>query len=432
MNEVREIRMIVGGDEARGASENIINISIGYASGKEESRMSSDEQCRALMRIAASSADGFAYMFRDAIGTIIDTVDGRLQDAKRSGRPVSKKQMAQYEAEFDTWLSYTADAIMSGRNAQNVERIQDVVYLAEYCASSEWDHAVEGIMEILVRMYEDDVWVGFITDFFEHGMPGEDEADQFGFRLAGEPRYIPIDTPDRISLYIDILERAGSDPGRICKTYWMDDSRICIKYLRRLLKRREGPAAWRVASIGLDLFPDSVELAAEALGAADPADADMMLKARCRMYASSLDPVHYEKARASPHWNGGWARRLAEMLAANEEYDAEMLVLVEAGMHEEALDVLQYNGTMKMAISYRMTLAASHPDRYYEACSALVAGAPKTGRGRTHYAMVRQCLRAMKAVPGHESDFHEMCRSILRDTHTASAEFRRLIKEVAE
>lgn len=416
--------------KAGGAPETIVNISISDASGKGEAQMSSDEQCRTLMRIAASDIDGYAYMFKNAVGTIIDTVDGHLQSAKQSGRSVSKDQMARYEAEFDTWFSYTTDVLMSCRNVW-IERMRDVADLARHCVSSEWDHAVERIMETLVKMYKNGAWAGFVTDFFEYGMPEGYGADPFDDLSSKGSRYVPIDTHDRINLYIDVLEGAGSDPGRIYRMYWMDDGRTCVRYLRHLLEKGGGHMARRVASIGPDLFPGSGELAAEALNAIDSADEGAELKARCGAYAAGLGPEYYEMARESPRWNAEWARRLAGMLAANKEHDAEMRVLVEAGMHEEALDVLQYDGTMKMAILHRRTLAASRPDRYYEACKALVAGAPKTGKSKAHYAMMRQCLRAMKAVPGRESDFNEMCHSMLQEGHPGSSEFRRLIKEVA-
>ena len=387
--------------------------------------MSTEEQCQMLMGLARNDPDSHIDLFRNALSRIIDAVDRRML----YGRHISRDRMALYTAEFDTWHSYMIRVLKSCRGNW-MQRAQSVTRLAGHCISAEWDYAVKRLMETLVDLYKDDAWNEAVSNYLEFGIPEEYEDDPFAF-ITGEPRHAQIPAPDRINLYLTILERAGSDPGWVLKEHWMIDDRICTRYLQYLLLHGRSTEAGRAATVGLELFPRSVRLAAAALKGLDPAD-EGSLMARCVLYAADPGSEHYEAAKASVHWDKRWARRLAVMLAACGEHGQEILVLTEAGMHAEALDALRYDGTLRMAMSHRKTFAASDPDGYYEACRALVRGAPKMGAGKEQHVVILRCLYIMKAIPGHESDFEEICESMISDECAVPAALRKLIRKVVE
>ena len=419
--------------------ELIVNLSFGYGSGEEKDHLNSEEQCQELLSLSMMGVDRHEDMFLQSIERIAITVGDHLSQQK-----VSDKQMMRYVAEFDTWLSHTVDILELCDNAPHA-RFDNVMHLVRCCIFTKWDYAKEKITETLAKLYAHDTWREPMGVFFENGPHEEFEPDAMAF-LSGMnrlPRTV-MDVHDRINLYITILNMAGEDPRRMCKMYWMRDGRICAAYFLHLLERDDRQTALRVASVGLEMFTNSGELAAAILESFDThedatatsttiitaeAREDLLLRARCRMYATSLDHMHYEMAKASASWNKCWAQNLAAMLAASGNHEAEILVLVDAGMHKEAVDALRYNGTLKAAISHRQDLVASHPDEYYEACRALVENAPKYKMGKAHQDMMRQCLRAMKYVPGRESDFEEFCCSLLSDSMPSA--LRNMIKKVA-
>ena len=428
---------IIDGDDD--AQELIVNLSFGYGSGEEKDHLNSEEQCQELLSLSMMSVGRHEDMFLQSLERIAITVGDNLSQQK-----VSDRQMMRYVAEFDTWLSHTVDILELCDNVPHA-RFDNVMHLVRCCIFTKWDYAKEKITEVLAKLYANDNWRAHMGVFFEHGPPEEFESDAITF-LSGMnrlPRTV-MDVHDRINLYITILNMAGEDPRRMCKMYWMRDGRICAAYLLHLLQRGDRQAALRVASVGLELFAQSGEIASailESLGTHEDATAtstiitaeareDLLLRARCRLYATSLDHIHYETAKESASWNKRWAQNLAAMLAASGNHEAEILVLVDAGMHREAVDALRYDGTLQAAISHRQDLAASHPDEYYEACRALVVeNATKYKMGKAHQDMMRQCLRAMKYVPGRESDFEEFCRLLLSDSMPSA--LRNMIKKVA-
>ena len=416
--------------------ELIVNLSFTYESGKKKDHLNSEAQCQEILRLSATDDNRREYIFLQALERIAITVGDRLSQQK-----VSDKQMMRYVAEFDTWLLHTVNTLKVCDSIPHA-RFDNVMNLVRCCIFTKWNYAKEKITAALAELYAHDIWREPMEIFLEYGSPGESEPTMMEF-LSGmnhSPSGV-TDVRDRINLYITILNMAGEDPRRMCKMYWMRDGRICKAYILHLLERNNRAAALRVASVGLVIFAYSGELASAILesfgtyndnrgaAAASEAEKEMLLKARCRMYATSHDPIHYETAKASASWTKNWAQKLAAMLAARGDHEEEILVLVDAGMHKEAVDALRYNGTLKAAISHRQDLVASHPDEYYEACRALVENAPKYKMGKAHQDMMRQCLRAMKYVPGRESDFEEFCCSLLNDSMPDA--LRSMIKKVA-
>ncbi|MDE0525041.1 MAG: hypothetical protein OXI27_00350 [Thaumarchaeota archaeon] len=417
--------------DGRGHDEDpcpIVRMSVCDAAGEAAAPMDTEDQCKMLMDWAQGDPDSHVGLFMSSLSNVVGAVGERMRRSRTLGRRISRERMARYEAEFDTWHSYTVRVLMSCRDDWT-PRLLNVMHLADLCLSAEWDYAEGRLTETLADLYKDDAWNTFVRDYLEFGAPEEHEYDLTLHEAAGDSRHAQTSAPDRINLYLTVLEKAGSDPGRVLGGHWMADERICTRYLQYLLRHGRGSEAGRVASVGLELFPRGVRVAAAALGALDPGDAGA-LRARCVLYAADPASEHYGAAKASAHWDAGWARRLADMLAARGEHGAEIVVLTEAGMRAEALDALRYDGTLRMAISHSRTLAASDPDGYYDACRALVTGAPKRGAGKAQHAMILQCLRIMKAIPGHESDFGAMCESMIRDERAVPAALRKSIRKV--
>ena len=413
--------------------ELIVNLSFTYGLDEHKDHLSSEEQCQALRASPASHGIN-EDMFLRSLEKITSTVSSIL-----STRNVSDKQMMRYKAEFDTWFLHTIDILKMCDSAPYM-RINNVISLVRCCIFNKWDYSNEKITAALADLYTHKTWGQFVGGFLEYGSSQESKLNMVEV-LVGQryTSYDVIDTSDRINLYIKILVMVGDDPRRICKMYWMHDARICTTYILHLLKENDKLTALRVASIGLDIFADSDELAVailESFGtrggvAVDTTETEeetLLLMARCRIYATSLDYEHYAMAKASTSWSKAWARRLTAMLAARGHHESEISVLMDAGMHREAVDALRYDGTLQAAISHRHDLVASHPNEYYDACKILVENASKHGMSKTHREMIRQCLRAMKYVPGRRSDFEEFCHLLLRDSIHAA--FSKTIKEV--
>ena len=419
--------------------ELIVNLSFDYGSGESIDSLSSEEQCQRLLNISVMASDGYESTFLRALEMIAITVGDNLSQQK-----VSDKQMMRHVAEFDTWLLHTVGILKTCKNIP-YERLDNVLNLVHCCIFTKWNYAKEKITAALADLYTYDIWREPIQVFLEYGSP--EQSDSYMMAFLSDTNRSPskiVNIFDRANLYINILNMVGEDAERMYKMYWLRDGRICTTYFLHLFERNDRPAALRVASVGLAMFAHSGDLASAILesfgtdedttttaataSSSSKAEEEILLKARCKMYATCLDPIHYEMARASASWNKKWAQDLATMLAANGNHEEEILVLVDAGMNEEAVDALRYDGTLKAAVSHRHDLAASHPDRYYEACRALVKNTPKHMMSKARRDMMLQCLRAMKYIPGRRSDFEEFCRLLLRDSMPDA--LRNMIKKV--
>lgn len=394
----------------------VIRVTTSDMSEKQISKMDIRDHGKLIFSRAKSEPEKYIDLFENCIGKILYRIDDHMSIKKESEQTIPKEQMEKYEIEFYTWFSYMNDLI---NKCNDTEYYNNISYLAYLHIVTKWNYAKENLTEILIARYEDNTRHKYVTDFFESEYEGQYEHQDIQYYS------------EKIKLYIKILKMTKSNYQRIYKKHWMDFGHTCIKYLQYQLQKGNKLAAKRIASIGLELFSDDGDFAAVALDIFDPKEV-RMIKAYCTMYAISLDSQYYQMAKASPHWNAQWARRLAEMLAVLEEYKAEILVLVEANMHKEAFDVLQYDGSIKIAIAHNKILVAANADKYYEICREFVISAPKKKKNKVHYIMIQQCLRIIKSIPGHESDFDELYNSILQQQNAgfASPVLCKLIKEI--
>ena len=214
---------------------------------------------------------------------------------------------------------------------------------------------------------------------------------------------------DPVMLYADVLVRAEMDTSQMYTQYWRHRPAICTEFVKHLFDS-DFIHAGHIASIGLELFPNSTKLAAISVKVFEPSD-PRLLKAYCRAYATGLDMKYYRLATSSPHWNKDWARRLAEMLAAGGRHDAELAVLHDAGLDTDILAALLHEGTADSIYQYR-ALADEQPDTYYEICRRLAEDIVLDG-DEIESDDLKKCLHVMRNIPGHAARFNKFCRILL-------------------
>ncbi|MDE0265403.1 MAG: hypothetical protein OXI27_00345 [Thaumarchaeota archaeon] len=316
-----------------------------------------------------------------------------------------RKSEAEMRASLDVSVQCLEEAAREHASTDKKKEAH-VRLLIKYCMTFDWEYAIEACKKSLIGLCaEGGAWGAYAPRALQANIA------RYGARPPGGG----VGT-DPVTLCVDVLGQAGLDASRACAEYWRRNDAACAG-LVSLLALSDRRHARRVAAVGLELFPRGVRVAAAALGALDPGDAGA-LRARCVLYAADPASEHYGAAKASAHWDAGWARRLADMLAARGELDAELEVLRDANLDGEALAALLHDGTARAAYAHR-DLARAHPDRYYEICRRLAKGyAGECGEDARLDGEVLTCLRIMKGIPGRAAEFEGFCDELLRDPRT--------------
>ena len=175
-------------------------------------------------------------------------------------------------AEFVVTMHYLDKAVREYADSDKKKEAH-VRLLIKYCMTFDWGFAAERCKDALVGLCnEGGVWRAYAPRALQSNIAKYDSLPAIEGGM------------DPVVLCADVLTGAGMDASHLYRRYWRSKGVICAGFVARLLKE-DARHARRVASIGLDLFPDSGELAMWALEAADPADADMMLKVWCRTYS---------------------------------------------------------------------------------------------------------------------------------------------------
>ena len=326
--------------------------------------------------------------------------------------------------DFVILLSYMDKGVKAYADS-NARKEAHIRLMIQYCMTLDWKFAVEKCKEYLGRLCtEGGAWRTYMPRALQANI------SKYGAHNVGENGVDPV------VLCADVLKQAGLDASHLYKEYWQHKSVICAEFVTYLLKKNRRHAR-RVASVGLDLFPDNDVLAAAALCAFDPKSPDMV-KARCVAYACNPDTTHYyEMARDSEHWNKQWARRLACMLAAREEFDAESRVLNDAGLVEEMLAALEHDGTAE-SIYENKNMAERHPEKYYEICRRFVEDSvaeayeyddDDNDNADDYYDDIKTCLQIARDIPRVQKEFKNLSSMLLRD-HSDDAKLVSVIKGV--
>ena len=316
-----------------------------------------------------------------------------------------EKSEAEIRATFDVSMSYMEKAAREHASTDKKKEAH-VRLLIKYCMDFDWEYAIEACKRSLIKLCsEGGVWSAYAPRALQQNIT----------RYGAQPPSDGIGM-DPVRLCVEVLGRAGLDTSRVCAEYWRRKDAACTELIARLATSDRRHAR-RVATVGLELFPRSVQVAAAALKVLDPADEDSM-RARCVLYAADPGSEHYEAAKASAHWDKRWARRLASMLAVRGELDAELAVLRDAKLDDEALAALLHDGTAHAASAHR-DLARMHPDTYYDMCSRLAEDyAEEYDEEKRLDDEVLTCLQIMKEIPGRAAEFEEFCDELLSDPST--------------
>lgn len=224
-----------------------------------------------------------------------------------------------------------------------------------------------------------------------------------------------------IRMKITILKRTKSRmlPDILAKHY-CDDHDICILYIEHL-KKKDKQAALRIAKEGVRLFPHSSKFRNILHDMYKKTDPEFPKSLR-RLFIHDASWKHYDELKQiSNDWNRELESIIDELARGRNHYILLGLFMRE-NMTDRAMQLILQSDDLHILKSYHNDLCALYPEKYHAAYKRHIDKIAKHAHDRRNYKHVKECLKTMKSVPGHEKEFKEFV-DYLRERHARQPAF---------
>ena len=224
-----------------------------------------------------------------------------------------------------------------------------------------------------------------------------------------------------VMMKITILERTGSQAlTDILAKHYRDNHDICTAYIVHM-KKKDRQAAMRIAEEGARLFPHITEIRDILHGMYKKTD-PRYAKSLRRIFLQDSSWSHYnELKKISRDWDGE-LESIIRVLAREGNHHVLIKVFLREHMIDRAKQLILQCDSLNILEAYHGKVCELYPEKYHAAYRKHIDSVAKDVRNRDGYRLVKEHLRMMKTVPGHEKEFREFVE-YLRKRHARQPAF---------
>lgn len=239
-------------------------------------------------------------------------------------------------------------------------------------------------------------------------------------KLVGSEN-VPKNAVDLVLMQAYVLGELKDDErlAALLAGFYHLDKKLCMMYLDAI--RNISPAkARRAAQEAVEKYPDDTDVIERAFEFYSKSSRGYAVLLR-RMFATTGDWKYFFMLKeVSKNWDIEVRSIVKECIKKSDRKKATEIYLRE-DMVAEAMNQLESWDDIDLFEAFRTRLARRYPSRYFAAYGARIVEEAGARQGKKHYERMQKHLISLKAVPGGETKYGDVCAAIKNKNPTKRA-----------
>ena len=232
---------------------------------------------------------------------------------------------------------------------------------------------------------------------------------------------VPKNAVDLVLMQAYVLGELKDDErlASLLSEFYHLDKKLCMMYLDAI--RNISPAkAKRAAQEIVEKYPDETDVIEKAFEFYSKSSRGYAVLLR-QMFITTADWKYFFMLKeVSKSWDVELRSIVKECIKKSDPRKATEVYLKE-DMVAEAMEQLEAWNDIELFEAFRTRLARRYPSRYFAAYGAKIAEEAKARQGKRHYERIQKHLISLKAVPGSETKYANICALIKNENPTKRA-----------